>query len=51
MRLHQYPGMLEIWKDQKADEDHEMMAATKEFRANVQPLLGAHYDRRWYKAL
>jgi quinol monooxygenase YgiN len=43
--------VMEIWKDQKANDAHEMAAATKEFRAQVQPLLGAHYDRRWYKAL
>jgi quinol monooxygenase YgiN len=43
--------VVEIWQDQKADDAHEMLPATKEFRANVAPLLGAHYDRRWYKAL
>jgi quinol monooxygenase YgiN len=43
--------VVEIWKDQKADDEHEALPATKQFRADVQPLLGAHYDRRWYKAL
>jgi quinol monooxygenase YgiN len=43
--------VVELWKDEKADDAHEMLPATKEFRANVAPLLGAHYDRRWYKAL
>jgi quinol monooxygenase YgiN len=43
--------VVEIWKDQKAEDAHEIDAATKEFRAKVQPLLGAHYDRRWYKPL
>jgi quinol monooxygenase YgiN len=43
--------VLELWTDEKANDTHEMLPATKEFRANVQPLLGAHYDRRWYKAL
>jgi quinol monooxygenase YgiN len=43
--------VVEIWKDQKASDEHEASAATKDFRAKVQPLLGAHYDRRWYKAL
>ena len=42
--------VIEIWKDQKADDEHEMLPATKQFRADVQPLLGAHYDRRWYTA-
>jgi quinol monooxygenase YgiN len=43
--------VVELWKDEKANDAHEMLPATREFRANVQPLLGAHYDRRWYKAL
>jgi quinol monooxygenase YgiN len=43
--------VVEIWKDQKAEDAHEIEAATKDFRAKVQPLLGAHYDRRWYKPL
>jgi quinol monooxygenase YgiN len=43
--------VVEIWKDQKAEDAHEIEAATKEFRAKIQPLLGAHYDRRWYKPL
>jgi quinol monooxygenase YgiN len=43
--------VVEIWKDQKAEDAHEIEAASKDFRAKVQPLLGAHYDRRWYKPL
>jgi quinol monooxygenase YgiN len=43
--------VVEIWKDQKAEDAHEVDAATKDYRAKVQPLLGAHYDRRWYKSL
>ena len=43
--------VVEIWGDQKAEDAHEIEAATKDFRAKVQPLLGAHYDRRWYKQL
>ena len=43
--------VVEIWKDQKAEDAHEVEAATKDYRAKVQPLLGAHYDRRWYKSL
>jgi quinol monooxygenase YgiN len=43
--------VVEIWKDQKAEDAHETEVATKEFRAKIQPLLGAHYDRRWYKPL
>ncbi len=40
-----------MWKDQKAEDAHEIEAATKDYRAKVQPMLGAHYDRRWYKSL
>jgi quinol monooxygenase YgiN len=43
--------VVEIWKDEKASDAHETLPATKQFRADVQPLLGAHYDRRWYQAL
>ena len=43
--------VVEIWADQKAEDTHETNAATKDYRAKVQPLLGAHYDRRWYKQL
>jgi quinol monooxygenase YgiN len=43
--------VVEIWADQKAEDAHESNAATQDYRAKVQPLLGAHYDRRWYKSL
>jgi quinol monooxygenase YgiN len=43
--------VVEIWKDQQAEDAHEIDATTKDYRAKVQPLLGAHYDRRWYKSL
>jgi quinol monooxygenase YgiN len=43
--------VVEIWKDQQAEDAHEVDAVTKDYRAKVQPLLGAHYDRRWYKSL
>ena len=43
--------VVEIWGDQKAEDTHEGNSATKDYRAKVQPLLGAHYDRRWYKQL
>ena len=43
--------VVEIWGDQKAEDTHEGNSATKEYRAKVQPLLGAHYDRRWYRQL
>ncbi|HEY6259708.1 MAG TPA: antibiotic biosynthesis monooxygenase [Xanthobacteraceae bacterium] len=43
--------VVEIWTDQKVEDAHESNAATKDYRAKVQPLLGAHYDRRWYRQL
>ena len=43
--------VVEIWGDQKAEDAHEGNSATKDYRAKVQPLLGAHYDRRWYRQL
>jgi quinol monooxygenase YgiN len=43
--------VVEIWKDQQAEDAHEIDPATKDYRAKVQPLLGAHYDRRWYKQM
>jgi quinol monooxygenase YgiN len=43
--------VVEIWADQPAEDAHEIDAVTKDFRAKVQPLLGAHYDRRWYEPL
>src|SRR5258708_7275831 len=43
--------VVEIWGDQKAEDTHEGNSATKDYRGKVQPLLGAHYDRRWYRQL
>ena len=43
--------VVEIWADQKAEDTHQGNSATKDYRAKVQPLLGAHYDRRWYRQL
>ena len=43
--------MLEVWKDQAADDAHEIAPHTKAFRDSLLPLTGALYDQRWYKAL
>jgi len=43
--------IIEVWKDQKSDEAHEVTAHAKEFRNVLTPLSGAMYDQRWYKAL
>jgi quinol monooxygenase YgiN len=41
----------EAWRDQAANDAHEIAAHTKEFRAALGPLTGALYDQRWYKPL
>jgi quinol monooxygenase YgiN len=43
--------VVEIWESQKAQEAHEIAQSTKDYRAKVQPLLGAHYDQRVYEPL
>jgi quinol monooxygenase YgiN len=41
--------MLEAWRDETAFDAHQSAAATKAFRAALQPILGALYDQRLYK--
>ncbi len=43
--------VVEVWKDQAAEDAHEVNAATKAYRATLTPLIGARYDRRWYAPL
>jgi quinol monooxygenase YgiN len=43
--------VVEVWKDQKSNDAHELAAHTKDFREQLHPLVGALYDQRWYKAL
>jgi quinol monooxygenase YgiN len=43
--------IVEVWKDKKADGDHESSAANKAYRAKVGALQGALYDQRWYTPL
>ena len=43
--------VVEIWESQKAQDAHEIAQSTKDYRAKVQPLLGAHYDQRVYEPL
>src|SRR5204862_7615618 len=42
---------VEVWKDQKSADAHEVAPATKDYRKEVGAMLGALYDQRWYKAL
>lgn len=43
--------VIEVWKDQKSADAHEIAASTKAFRTTHGPLSGALYDQRWYRAL
>jgi autoinducer 2-degrading protein len=42
---------IEAWADQKAADAHELAQHTRTFRRGITPLLGALYDRRWYRPL
>lgn len=43
--------VVEAWADQKSGDDHQIAPHTRTFRTGINPLLGALYDQRWYKAL
>jgi quinol monooxygenase YgiN len=43
--------VMEIWKDQAANDTHELAAHTRAFRGALTPITGALYDQRWYKAM
>lgn len=43
--------VVELWRNQKADDAHEIAAHTKDFRTTLAPLSGALYDQRWYRPL
>jgi quinol monooxygenase YgiN len=43
--------VVEVWKNQKALDAHELGPNNREFRAKLAPLLGALYDQRLYKPL
>lgn len=38
--------IFEVWKDQKAFDQHEAAADTKDFRTKLLPLLGSPFDQR-----
>ncbi len=42
---------IEAWADQKSADAHELAQHTRTFRREITPLLGALYDRRWYRPL
>jgi quinol monooxygenase YgiN len=43
--------IVEVWRDQKALEAHVMVAHTRQFREQFQPMSGSLYDERLYQAL
>jgi len=43
--------VMETWKDQAANDTHELTIHTREFRNVLTPITGALYDQRWYKAM
>ena len=43
--------VVEVWKDQKSSDAHELTAHGKAYRADLAPMLGALYDQRFYKPL
>ena len=43
--------VIEVWRNQKAADAHEVGGANKDFRKVLSSATGALYDQRWYKAL
>jgi quinol monooxygenase YgiN len=43
--------VMENWKDQAANDTHELATHTREFRGVLTPITGALYDQRWYKSM
>jgi len=43
--------VVEVWKGRKTEDAHETAPATKDYRATLGPMIGARYDRRWYRPL
>jgi quinol monooxygenase YgiN len=43
--------VVEVWRDQKGAESHEVAPHTKQFRQVLGSATGALYDQRWYRPL
>ena len=43
--------VVEVWKDQRSNDAHELAPHTRAFRNALTPITGALYDQRWYKPL
>jgi quinol monooxygenase YgiN len=44
-------SLVEVWQDRAAFEAHENAAHTKQFRQDIQPLLGSPFDERLHHLL
>jgi len=44
-------SLVEAWRDAKAAEGHVTAASTRQFRETLQPMAGALYDERLYRAV
>jgi quinol monooxygenase YgiN len=40
-----------VWRNQKAFDDHEAAAHTRQFRQKIQPMLGSPFDERLHRLL
>ncbi len=43
--------VIEVWRDQRSNDAHELAAHTRAFREALNPITGALYDQRWYRPL
>ncbi len=49
-RLNHF-SVVEVWKDQHAFDAHEAAAHTKQFRDQIQPMLGSPFDERLHQII
>jgi quinol monooxygenase YgiN len=44
-------SLVEVWENQQAFEAHESAAHTKQFREQIQPMLGSPFDERLHQII
>jgi len=44
-------SIIEVWQSQKAFDEHEAAAYTRQFRQQIDPMLGSPYDERLHQNL
>lgn len=44
-------SIIEVWQNQKAFDEHIASAHTRQFRQQIDPMLGSPYDERLHKSL